>query len=149
MTVEIKTWTCGVPFEDSARAQVERLATLPIVGPHIAIMPDVHAGIGCVVGSVVPTRAAIIPACCGVDLGCGMIAARTSLTASQLPDTLRALFVDICRAVPHGSAKGRQDVGAWSEKQSAPLDVHDSWQKMLDGYRSIVPKHPKANTKQA
>jgi tRNA-splicing ligase RtcB len=77
--VNVKAWTKGVLFEDEARAQVQKMATLPFIKGHIAIMPDVHAGKGSTVGSVIPTKGAIVPACVGVDIGCGMIAVRTSL----------------------------------------------------------------------
>ena len=93
-----------------------------------------------------PDRAAIIPACVGVDIGCGMIAQRTSLTASDLPDNLHGLFVDICRAVPHGSAKGRRDIGAWT---NAPDTVHAHWEEMSLAYERIVDKHPKVGATQA
>lgn len=142
MPVPIKTWTDGVPFEEGARAQVERLATLPIVGPHIAIMPDVHAGIGCVVGSVVPTRKAIVPACVGVDLGCGVNAVRTTLRAEDLPDSLHGLYCDICKAVPHGSSKGEQDVGA--HESPSPW-----WAYHAAEYALIVAANPKVAAKQA
>ena len=80
--VPIRMWTQGVPVEPEAREQLRRLSRVPVVGPFVAVMPDVHLGIGATVGSVVPTRHAIIPAAVGVDIGCGMIAARTSLTAA-------------------------------------------------------------------
>ena len=86
--VPIKLWTRGVPVEDEAMRQLAQLSRLPVVWPHVAVMPDVHVGIGATVGSVVPTRHAIIPAAVGVDIGCGMIAARTSLQARDLPDSL-------------------------------------------------------------
>src|ERR1043165_9958360 len=89
--VPIKAWTRGVPVEDAARKQLENVAKLPIVFHHVAAMPDGHFGIGATVGSVVPTERAIIPAAVGVDIGCGMMAVETTLTASQLPDTLRPL----------------------------------------------------------
>ena len=75
---EIKLWTDGVEVEDEAMAQIRNVASLPIVAPHVAVMPDVHWGIGATVGSVIPTRGAIIPAAVGVDLGCGMMAVRTT-----------------------------------------------------------------------
>jgi tRNA-splicing ligase RtcB len=78
------------------------IASLPIVHPHVAAMPDVHAGIGATVGSVIPTQSAIIPAAVGVDIGCGMNAVRTTLTASQLPDNLARLRSAIEAAVPVG-----------------------------------------------
>src|SRR5690349_25145599 len=88
--VPIKAWTRGVGVEDAARRQLENVARLPIVFHHVAVMPDVHYGIGATVGSVVPTQDAIIPAAVGVDIGCGMMPIETSLTAAQLPDNLRS-----------------------------------------------------------
>lgn len=107
--VPLKMWTRGVPVEDAARRQLENAARLPIVHPHIAAMPDVHFGIGATVGSVIPTRKAIIPAAVGVDIGCGMIACKTTLTADDLPDNLGPLRAAIERAVPHGRAPGSRD----------------------------------------
>lgn len=98
--VPVKVWTRDI--EPEAIQQLLNVASLPIVHGHIAAMPDVHAGIGATVGSVIPTRQAIIPAAVGVDIGCGMNAVRTSLTAEQLPDTLRALRLGIEKTVPCG-----------------------------------------------
>lgn len=89
--VPIKMWTRGVPVEDGARAQLARAAQMPFVFKHVAAMPDVHVGIGATVGSVIPTKGAIIPAAVGVDIGCGMMAARTSLMAHDLPDNLEGI----------------------------------------------------------
>ena len=75
----IKSWTKGVPFEDEARSQVKKLAGLPFIHKWVSIMPDVHAGRGATIGSVIPTVGAIIPAAVGVDIGCGMMAQKTSL----------------------------------------------------------------------
>ncbi len=85
-----------------AMTQLKNIAQLPIVHSHIAAMPDVHAGIGATVGSVIPTKAAIIPAAVGVDIGCGMNAVRLSLKSSQLPDNLKGIREAIERAVPVG-----------------------------------------------
>ena len=79
----IKLWTRGVPLEDQARQQLQNIAKLPFIHKWISVMPDVHLGKGATVGSVVPTIGAIIPAAVGVDIGCGMVAARLSLTAQQ------------------------------------------------------------------
>src|ERR1041384_3879016 len=100
--VPIKAWTNGVPFEPEAEAQLRRIAALPFVHKWIAVMPDVHAGIGATVGSVVACTRAVIPAAVGVDIGCGMMAVKTSLSASDLPDDLRSLRLAIEAAVPHG-----------------------------------------------
>ena len=84
--VEIKAWTKGVQLEEIALQQLYNTAELPIVYKHIAVMPDVHWGLGATIGSVIPTKEAIIPAAVGVDIGCGMCAIRTSLTSHDLPD---------------------------------------------------------------
>jgi tRNA-splicing ligase RtcB len=98
----VRMWTAGVPVEDAARVQIANLARLPILGGPIAIMPDVHLGKGATVGSVIPTRGAIIPAAVGVDIGCGMVALRTTLVANDLPDSLAPIRAAIERDVPVG-----------------------------------------------
>lgn len=95
-------WTAGVPVEPDAYRQIANIASLPILGGHIAIMPDVHIGKGATVGSVIPTRGAIIPSAVGVDIGCGMMAVRTTLGGSDLPDSLKAIRNRIERDVPVG-----------------------------------------------
>ena len=88
-------------LEDNTRAQAERSAAMPFVFPHLALMPDAHLGKGATVGSVIPTDRAIIPAAVGVDIGCGMIAVRTSFTAADLArGELRSLREAIEAAVP-------------------------------------------------
>ena len=87
----IHAWIDGVPLEDSARAQLLNVASLPFIHHHIAAMPDVHWGMGATVGSVIPTKGAIIPAAVGVDIGCGMVAAKTSLPVLGVPVKSRAL----------------------------------------------------------
>src|SRR5687768_12015836 len=113
----IKAWTVGVPVEEGAVRQLQNLAGLPFIHGHVAVMPDVHVGIGATVGSVVPTLGAIVPAAVGVDIGCGMIATRTSLTANDLPDSLANVRRAIEVAVPHGrtGGGGRGDRGAWHD----------------------------------
>src|SRR5258707_15245066 len=110
----IKAWTKGVGIEPEAEKQLRNIASLPFIYKWVAAMPDVHLGMGATVGSVIPTKGAIIPAAVGVDIGCGMMAVQTSLTASQLPDNLRSLRTAIERAVPHGRTNkgGRKDRGA-------------------------------------
>ncbi|HET7504882.1 MAG TPA: RtcB family protein [Kofleriaceae bacterium] len=138
--VPIKAWTRGVAIEDAARRQLENVARLPIVFHHIAVMPDVHFGIGATVGSVVPTEGAIIPAAVGVDIGCGMMAVETTLTAGGLPDTLAPLRAQIERAVPHGrtSNGGRGDRGAWHD---IPRPSAAAWKELEPGYQQLVDKH--------
>jgi len=98
----IKAWTRGVQVEGEALKQLQNMASLPFIHKWLAVMPDVHMGKGATVGSVVPTHKAIIPAAVGVDIGCGMMAVQTSLTGSDLPDSLRDLRLAIEAAVPHG-----------------------------------------------
>jgi tRNA-splicing ligase RtcB len=140
--VPIKAWTRGVSIEESARKQLENVARLPIVFRHVAVMPDVHFGIGATVGSVVPTERAIIPAAVGVDIGCGMVAVETSLEASQLPDTLAPLRAAIEKAVPHGRTAngGRGDRGAWHRVPEAPASA---WKALAPIYSEISDKHPR------
>ncbi|HYC49222.1 MAG TPA: RtcB family protein [Burkholderiales bacterium] len=99
--VPVKVFTDDL--EASARQQLVNLSKLPIVHHHVAAMPDVHAGIGATVGSVIATKQAVIPAAVGVDIGCGMIAARTTLTANQLDEnSLKRVYNQIARDVPVG-----------------------------------------------
>jgi tRNA-splicing ligase RtcB len=91
-----------------AAKQAERTARLPFVAGHVALMPDAHVGIGATVGSVIPTRDAIIPAAVGVDIGCGMVAVETDLTAADLPDDLGTLMPLIARRIPAGVGKGHE-----------------------------------------
>lgn len=98
--VPVKIYTDEI--EHQALQQLINLSQLPFVHHHIAAMPDVHAGIGATVGSVIPTRAAIIPAAVGVDIGCGMNALRLSIDASRLPDNLKRVRSAIEAAVPVG-----------------------------------------------
>ncbi len=140
--VPIKSWTRGVPFEDEAKAQLRRIAALPFIHKWVAAMPDVHLGMGATVGSVIPTLKAIIPAAVGVDIGCGMIASKTTLRADQLPDDLAPLRAAIERAVPHGRTAngGPGDRGAWHDVPDAQAQA---WTELEPGYRAIVADHPK------
>src|SRR5690349_11585514 len=99
--VPVKVYTGEV--EPEARLQLVNVSKLPIVHHHVAAMPDVHLGIGATVGSVIPTKRAIIPAAVGVDIGCGMMAARLSLTGTDLEEkSLKRVFAQIGRDVPVG-----------------------------------------------
>ena len=139
----IKLWTEGVPVEDDARKQLMNTAAMPFIFRHLAVMPDVHLGKGSTIGSVIPTRGAIIPAAVGVDIGCGMMAARTSLTAADLPDHLHGLRSAIEAAVPHGRTPPRQsrrDKGAW---ETPPIAVDAQWKTLLPGFERITGKYPR------
>ena len=113
----------------------------------VAAMPDVHWGMGATIGSVIPTRGAIIPAAVGVDIGCGMMAVQTSLHANHLPDNLHGIRTAIEKAVPHGRTdNGRaNDRGAWSDAPSHHAEV---WAKMERAYKAVVDKYPKLDHKQ-
>ena len=141
--VPIKAWVDGVPFEDAARVQVERVASLPFVHDHVAIMPDVHFGIGATVGSVVATRGAIIPAAVGVDIGCGMVAVKTNLSGNDLPDSLKGVRSAIEAAVPHGRTDrgGDNDRGSWGKP---PPAVREAWSRLGPAFAKIHKKHERA-----
>jgi tRNA-splicing ligase RtcB len=128
--VPVKVYTQEI--EPTARAQLVNVSKLPIVHHHVAAMPDVHLGIGATVGSVIPTLRAIIPAAVGVDIGCGMMATRLSLTSSELDEkALGKLFNQIGRDVPVGFA------------QHKDRDVRDGAAKRFKKSLSvIVQKHP-------
>jgi tRNA-splicing ligase RtcB (3'-phosphate/5'-hydroxy nucleic acid ligase) len=141
--VPIKAWTKGVQVEEAARQQLRNVARLPFIYRWIAAMPDVHWGMGATVGSVIPTTKAIIPAAVGVDIGCGMMALRTTLNASQLPDNLKKLRTAIEKAIPHGrssNGRGSNDRGAWKDVPSRQLEV---WADLQPRYDAIVRKHHK------
>ncbi|MFN7918718.1 MAG: RtcB family protein [Bryobacteraceae bacterium] len=141
--VPVKAWTKGVPVEDAARKQLTNAAQLPFVFKWIAAMPDVHWGIGATVGSVIPTKGAIIPAAVGVDIGCGMMAVQTSLEARHLPDDLKDIRSAIETAVPHGRTNhgGAGDRGAWQEIPDRNQSVWAA--ELKERYDAILAKHPK------
>jgi tRNA-splicing ligase RtcB len=102
--VPVKVYTGEI--EPEARQQLVNISKLPIVHHHVAAMPDVHLGIGATVGSVIPTVKAIIPAAVGVDIGCGMIASRLSLSGNDLDErVLKKVFSQVERDVPVGFAQ--------------------------------------------
>jgi tRNA-splicing ligase RtcB len=106
----VRSWTDGVEVDSDAVRQIRNLASLPIVAGPLAIMPDVHVGKGATVGAVIPTRAAIIPAAVGVDIGCGMCAVRTRLAAQELPDSLGRIRDAIEARIPVGFSTHRESV---------------------------------------
>lgn len=129
--VPVKVWTDDV--DPGAIQQLENVAQLPIIHSHVAAMPDVHVGIGATIGSVIPTLKAIIPAAVGVDIGCGMIAAKTTLSAEDLTEAnLKKVFNQITRDVP----VGRQQ----HQAERAHLDRA---KPMSEDLNRILQNHPK------
>lgn len=140
--VPIKSWTRGVAVEDEAWRQIRNVARLPFIHGWVAVMPDAHWGIGATIGTVIPTSGAIVPAAVGVDIGCGMMALRTTLRADDLPDDLSDLRTRIENAVPHGRTNngGAGDRGAWA---NPPEAQKTAWAEMLPALERITSKHPK------
>jgi len=131
--VPVKIYTDDI--EQSAYEQLSKIAELPIIYPHIAAMPDVHCGVGATVGSVIPTKQAIIPAAVGVDIGCGMNAVRLSLRAEQLPDNLHRIRAAIEAVVPVGYNMHKKDMAKRSTLTA-----------LMGGLDTILSQHPKLTT---
>ncbi|MGH1418337.1 MAG: RtcB family protein [Hyphomicrobiaceae bacterium] len=142
----LKMWTKNVLIEDAAIQQMKNVAKLAFIHKHVAAMPDCHWGIGATVGSVIPTKGAIIPAAVGVDIGCGMMAWKLTVSAKDLPDNLAAVRSDIERAVPHGfvSTRGRARRGGW---EVVPNSVGTRWRDLEERYRMLIDKHPRISHK--
>ena len=141
--VPLKCWTQGVPFEDKAREQLERVARMPFIAASIAVMPDVHAGKGSTVGSVIATSGAIMPATVGVDIGCGMLAQRIRIDLSRLASDKETIRTAIEAAVPHGRSDdgGSDDCGAWRDP---PGLVRACWDQLKGKYEDfLVKKYPR------
>src|SRR5687768_1394559 len=130
---KIKLWTQLDSVESQALDQLKNIANLPWVFKHVAVMPDVHYGKGATVGSVIAMRDAVSPAAVGVDIGCGMTAVRTSLTAADLPEDLRALRGRIEDAVPVGFNSHDRPVPA----QRVP--GVGGWDAFWDRFSSLTP----------
>jgi len=125
-------------IDHSAIQQLLNISNLPIVHPHVAAMPDVHAGIGATVGSVIPTRGAIIPAAVGVDIGCGMNAVRTTLTASQLPDNLARVRSAIETLVPVGFEQHAFDKVRGSAHARVGRPLNDRLDRIVARHKGIM-----------
>ena len=130
--VPVKVYTDDI--ERSAYQQLSNIAQLPFIHSHIAAMPDVHTGIGATVGSVIPTKGAIIPAAVGVDIGCGMNAVKLSLTARQLPDSLKKIREQIEQVIPVGFAMHKS-----AQAKRSTITALDP------GLEQILGKHPGIN----
>jgi tRNA-splicing ligase RtcB len=143
----MKLWDSHGAFEPEAMKQLENVANMPFIHKHIAGMPDVHLGKGATIGSVIATKGVIVPAAVGVDIGCGMMAVKTSLTANDLPDNLHAVRSAIEAAVPHGRTDngGRNDKGSHNE---LPEAVKNHWFNNLGvRYERLLERHPKMQSK--
>lgn len=142
-TVDALLWTPIEGVESEALDQLRNIASLPWAFHHVAVMPDVHFGKGATVGSVIAMQGAVSPAAVGVDIGCGMAAIKTSLKASDLPDSLKPLRHSFERSVP---------VGFHAHKETVALDLHrvapgqDSLAiameagRLFDGFADLHPK---------
>jgi tRNA-splicing ligase RtcB len=119
------SWASEV--DDETIRQAEKTARLPIVEGHVALMPDAHLGMGATVGSVIPTKGAVIPAAVGVDIGCGMIAAELDVTEDQLPDSLDLMLSRVERAIPAGVGRGHDkaavNASAWLATNAPATDL--------------------------
>lgn len=130
--------------DDLSRKQLANVATLPFIFKHVAAMPDVHAGLGAVIGSVIPSRGAVIPAAVGVDIGCGMTACSLDLKASELGDNGEPIRAMIEKQIPHGRTHqgGADDRGAWG---TVPDPLLAWWRE--NGLETKLPRvlarHPK------
>lgn len=137
----VKIWTDDI--EESALQQLRNISRLPFIYKHVAAMPDCHLGKGATIGSVIPSKGAIVPAAVGVDLGCGMMACRLNITANDLPDNLHALRSEIEASIPHGRTDngGKNDRGAWGE---IPEDISGWWRSSagITGLAEVISKHP-------
>ncbi len=135
----VKAWIKGVPLDDGARRQLENIARLPFIHSHVAAMPDVHYGRGATIGSVIATRGAIVPAAVGVDIGCGMMAVRTDLSAERLPDSLTKVRSAIERAVPHGGVGIK---GGWNKGVPARVGNKYASSGLGDELAELEKRHP-------
>jgi tRNA-splicing ligase RtcB len=132
--VPIQIWAPLSEVDSRVIEQLKNVASLPWVAHHVAVMPDVHAGRGATVGSVIAMRGAVAPAAVGVDIGCGMAAVETSLKAKDLPDDLRRLRIAMERAIPVG--KAAHDDAAWETGAPAALTI--AGKAMMEAYRGLT-----------
>tara|TARA_R110000824_G_scaffold218435_3_gene405083 strand:+ start:12676 stop:13965 length:1290 start_codon:yes stop_codon:yes gene_type:complete len=134
----VKAWTKGVPVEPEAKKQISDLTSLPFIYKYPCAMPDIHVGMGCTVGSVIPTQGAVVPSFVGVDLGCGMRAAKTNLFLEDIEGYQSLIFDSISRKVPHGRSDngGNSDRGRWGH---VPDRVNQVWDEhFAEGYGQIT-----------
>jgi tRNA-splicing ligase RtcB len=129
--VDIRMWTRAEEVEPAAISQLRHIAALPWVVKHVAVMPDVHLGKGATVGSVIAMRDAVSPAAVGVDIGCGMTAVRTSLSASDLPGNLHRLRCALESAIPVGPSQ--HDEPVFADRDA------DDWDRFWQGFDELTP----------
>lgn len=143
--VPVKIWTDDI--DQNSLNQLNNISKMPFIHKHIAAMPDVHLGKGATIGSVIPTKGAVIPAAVGVDLGCGMMACQLNITASDLPDNLRHVREAIERTIPHGRTDngGRNDRGAWGNIPDYVANVYEDIS--LDNIAGVLLRHTDLITK--
>ena len=130
-----RLWTGNMEVEPQALEQIRKVTQLPILAGHVAVMPDVHLGKGATVGTVIPTRAAIIPAAVGLDIGCGMVAVKTNLTAKDLPDNLGKLRAQIERDVPVGFNFHKDPLDPEGSREA--LTLHNRLDKLENRYDKL------------
>lgn len=142
----IKAWKRGVPFEEAAIQQMKNTAKLPFIFKYVAAMADAHWGMGSTVGTVLPTKGAVVPAAVGVDIGCGMYALRTKMRKQDLGD-LKELRAHLEKVIPAGRTNngGPGDRGAWG---NIPGYVQTIWDReFAEPYEALCSKHPEARAK--
>ncbi|MDJ1133503.1 RtcB family protein [Streptomyces iconiensis] len=144
--VPIRMWADPSSVEDAALRQLQNVATLPWI-EGLAVMPDVHYGKGATVGSVIAMRGAVCPAAVGVDIGCGMSATKTSLTANDLPGDLSRLRSKIERAIPVGRGMHEEPVGP-DRVHGLPTSGWDDFWSRFDGVAESVKFRQERATKQ-
>ena len=133
----ILSWLPAEQIEDSAMQQIENLSRLPFIFKHVAVMPDCHFGMGATVGSVIPTNRAIIPAAVGVDIGCGMIAAKTPLKRADLPDDLADIRKAVEHQVPLSAGHYNRSVKKTAKPRIEQLEAKAAELDRLDFYDKI------------
>jgi tRNA-splicing ligase RtcB (3'-phosphate/5'-hydroxy nucleic acid ligase) len=139
----VKAWMTGVDFGANTIQQLLKAARLSCVHPYVAAMPDAHLGYGSTVGSVIPTRDAVIPAAVGVDIGCGMLYQPLDIRREDLPVDLSELRAELEAAIPNG---GPGEVGSWGEY--VPQRVRTAWMRAYDAeYAGMVKVYPEVFSK--